>query len=193
MLVVPNRQGVEEILWSRDGAWIVFREGGGLSGGTRDVLYTRAGGEDTPEPILATAAEERVPSLSPDGRWIAFVSDQDGTNQVYVRPFPDGDGEWRISAEGGIEPLWSPRDDEIFYRSDEQMMMAASVETTPSFALLGERRLFGTDAYRTENNHRAYDVTSDGQRFLMIRATDEGGELVWVQNFFEELRQVVPN
>ena len=128
--LVPDSRGIEEILWSRDGAWMVFRQGGGISGGTRDVLRTRVGSDSAPEPVVATDAEERVPSLSPDGRWLVFVSDATGSDQIYVRPFPDGDGEWLISADGGVEPLWSPRGDEIFYRSrDEQMVAGGAIGT----------------------------------------------------------------
>ena len=116
-----------------------------------------------------------------------FQSDAD----IRVRPFPEGAAEWIVGR--GVEPLWSPTGSEIFYRDESLRMVAVSVQTSPTFVILSSDTLFATDTYRLENNHRAYDVASDGQRFMMIRSPDEDGQLIWVQNFFEELRQRVPN
>ena len=153
----------------------------------------RVGIDSVPDPMLATDAHERVPSLSPDGRWLVFMSDATGQDQIHVRPFPDGDEDWVVSRDGGVEPLWSPAGNEIFYRNADEQMVAVEVQTSPTFAALRRRTLFATDLYRRESNHRAYDVTADGERFLMIRNSDPSGEFIWVQNFFEELKERVPN
>ena len=154
--LAAGSQGIEEVLWSRDGAWLVFRKGGGLSGGTRDILRMRVGIDSVPDPMLATDAHERVPSLSPDGRWLVFMSDATGQDQIHVRPFPDGDEDWVVSRDGGVEPLWSPAGNEIFYRNADEQMVAVEVQTSPTFAALRRRTLFATDLYRRESNHRAY-------------------------------------
>jgi len=186
--LVPGLDGVEEILWTPDATEVVFRQGGGLSGGTRDIWVLPVG-DSEPEPLLATEANERVPDLSPDGSWLAYMSDA----ALMVRPFPSGNAEWTVAADGVREPLWSPAGDEIFYRNDADEMVAVAVETNPTFALLGTQTLFDASQYRNESNHRAYDVSADGQRFLMIREAAQVGDLVWVQNFFEELKARVPN
>ena len=114
---------------------------------------------------------------------------------MWVRPFPiSGETKWKVSTGGGFEPLWSHNGREIFYRNGNSEMVVATIQTSPTFAVVSERALFSASEYRLENNHRAYDVTADDQRFLMIRlGTEYAGDLILVQNWFEELKAKVGN
>jgi serine/threonine-protein kinase len=193
-LAVPlldRELGVEEAEWSSDGEWLVFREGGGLSGHQRDILAVRPGKDEDPVALATTESEEKVPTLSPDGRWLAYESTESGRAEVWVRPFPGpSEAKWKVSLNGGVEPLWAHNGRELFYRNRNNELVVATVQTTPTFALVSEQALFPAGAYRLENNHRAYDVAADDQRFLMIRlgGTGGSGELVLVENWFEDLK-----
>jgi serine/threonine-protein kinase len=180
-----------------DGEWLLYREGGGAAA---DVLARRlsGGSVDTVSIPLATSAfQETTPVVSPDGRWLAFTSDETGRLEIYIRPFPDvTSGKWLASVSGGTEPLWSKDGRELFYRNGAGDMVAA--EVLPSGAPpIGEQRiLFSASEYLTDVFYQRYDVTPDGQRFVMIRPGGEGiGELqfVVVENFFEELKEKVGN
>jgi dipeptidyl aminopeptidase/acylaminoacyl peptidase len=155
-----------------------------------------------PEPreeiLLGTPFGEIEPSLSPDGRWLAYVSNQSGRREVYVQPFPRGDNRWAVSNEGGSEPAWSRNGGELFYRNGDRMMAVAVSGTselrlgTPSVLFEGHYEIdpFGNDA-------RNYDVSPDGRRFLMIRREVDRDrpqqQLNIVVNWFQELRELDPN
>jgi Tol biopolymer transport system component len=186
--LLPSADGVEEIEWFPDGERVVVRRGGGISGGDRDVMSAQVGGTEL-RAVAATEADERTPSLSPDGRWLVYRSD----GSIVVRSVSDGEATWQIASGDVRAPLWSPTGDEIFYRDEDlRSMVAVQVATDPTFAVVGRQHLFDTTPYRLEANSRAYDATSDGQRFLMIREQPSRGQLVWVQNFGEELKHLVP-
>jgi serine/threonine-protein kinase len=126
-----------------------------------------------------------------DGRWLAYVSDESGRDEVYVRPFPNtDDGFWMVSTGGGGEPVWAHSSRELFYRSDGNLMVQ-DVLQGEAFAI-GERRvLFSAEPYRAGPRHPHYDVTPDGRHFLMIRPLSGSGgetELIVVENVFEELK-----
>ncbi len=141
---------------------------------------------------------ERGAALSPDGRWLAYTSNETGQREVYVRPFPDVDaGRWQISTDGGEWPLWNIAGDELFYRGPTGVM-ALEFEGDPTFApgaptLLIEREIFGLRSRRMA-------VSPDGQRFLLLSDTTGGlnaedaapAQINVVLNWFEELRERVP-
>ncbi|MFN2316699.1 MAG: protein kinase [Gemmatimonadales bacterium] len=193
-LLLDVERPVDEVTFSRDGVWLVYRTG--LFVGEAD-LYARRLGTDSSIVLIATPAYETSPALSPDGRWLAYVSDESGTSEVYVRPFPNtGDGRWQISAQGGQEPVWAHSGRELFYRTTgspaEQMVMA--VRTGPPF-VPGERKaLFPLPRYLTSAAHQQYAIAPDDQRFVMVRfpGPDRMDRLIVVENFFEELRRSVP-
>ena len=148
-------------------------------------------GDRKPRPFLQTPRNEWFTDLSPDGHWLAYASDESGQQEIYVRPFPTGGGKWQISTEGGIRPLWT-RNGELVYRNGDNMM-AVSIATHPTLSvgtprLLFERHYEGLGVY--------YDVTPDGQRFLMLKASEQTEaaqtQVNVVQNWFEELKQKVP-
>jgi Tol biopolymer transport system component len=105
-----------------DGQTIVFRQGGG--GENFDIGMVRLEGDGEPEMLLETSFNEHTPKLSPDDRWLAYVSNESGRDEIYVTRFPRG-GKWQISTEGGTEPMWSRDGRELFYRNGEQMIAVA--------------------------------------------------------------------
>jgi hypothetical protein len=110
--------------------------------------------------------------LSPDGQWMAYVSDESGASEVYVRPFPPGDGKWQISPRGGTEPKWREDGKELFYLAPDRKLMSVAVRTTRGFAADVARPLFDTTLSGTTTavvGQYQYDVTADGQRFLLIQ------------------------
>src|SRR5204863_9136495 len=120
-----------------------------------------------PHQVLATPFDNSGPSLSPDGHWLAYTANESGRPEVYVRSYPGTGGRWQVSLESGSEALWSPRGDEIFYRSGETMM-AAAVRTKPAFEVTGRTRLF-TGPYQTAFAQEPdYSVSADGKTFALL-------------------------
>ena len=145
--------------------------------------------------FLATPATEGAPRFSPDGRWIAYVSDESGRPETYVQPYPGPGGKWQISTDGGIEPAWNPNGRELFYRSGGRMM-AVPVATQPAFSVGRPTMLFEGEylASPFPQTGVIYDVTPDGQRFLMIKDVQAASatQINVVVNWFEELKRLVP-
>ncbi len=148
-----------EAVWSRDGKWLVF--GTGTAGGNRDVYAMRLGMDSVPRPLLATPAQERAVALSPDGRWLAYMSDESGRDEVYVRPFPNvDDGKWQVSLTGGGQPLWARSGREIFYRSAANQMMVAQVSASPRFSVANRHVLFSISLeMEVDGNFTTIDTT----------------------------------
>ncbi len=146
------------------------------------------------EPFLRTPFNETTPRFSPDGHWLAYVSDESGRYEVYVQPYPGPGGKWQISTEGGTEPVWNRNGRELFYRSGNRMM-AVEVALEPGFSVGKPRMLFTGDYVPAPNSMVNYDVSVDGQRFLMIKESEQTTavtQINLVQNWFEELKQKVP-
>lgn len=179
---------IDEAFYSPDGEWIVHRRG--MQTGERDILAIRPQLDTEPTPLLTSSFDELAPALSPDGRWLAYVSNRAGQPNVYVRPFPQADTETIVSANGGTEPVWAPDGSELFYRNGASEMVAVEVRAATEFKLGDAQVLFATDPYRADLYHATYDVTADGRQFVMIRETESGSsqeELVVVENWFQEL------
>jgi serine/threonine-protein kinase len=152
------------------------------------------------QPLVQTPFDDENGEISPDGQWLAYQSNESGQNQVYVRPFPKVDGgRWQISTTGGSRPEWAHSGRGLFYLDATNVLMAVPVRTTPTFSAGNPAKVFET-RYLVPNNGRTYDVSPDGQRFVMIKDTaaddrERGGappNIVVVLNWFEELKQRVP-
>ena len=192
VLDLEDRSTVEG-RWSSDQEWIVLRTG---TEPTRDILGIRPGVDSVPVPLVATEFQETSPALSPDGRFLAYVSDESGRYEVYVRPFPNvDDAKEQVSTGGAREPLWAHSGRELFYKNTLGELVAVTVDTDDGFQVLERQSLFtlpvgsGFDGFRT-----LYDITQDDQRFLMLRAagaTNEQpiGHYIVVENFLEELME----
>jgi serine/threonine protein kinase/Tol biopolymer transport system component len=196
-LLVRDANGVYEGAVSPDGRWIVTRIRGGLGHQGRDIVGYHPG-DTTAVPLIASSAfDENAFRLSPDGRWIAYESDETGRREVYVRPFPNtNDGKWQASTDGGYAPLWAPGGRELFF-VDAQRRMTSVPFTAGSPPRFGDRRVLFTlssDLYLWENDYYTpFDISPDGRRFLMARQLPSTGApeapLIVVENWFTELTQ----
>ena len=191
--VAADARGLGEAMEAPDGR-LVLRTADDVC---CDILGMKPGADSVPAPLLASSFRERNPALSHDGKWLAYASDETGRFEVYVRPFPDWQsGKWQISNAGGTAPRWSRQGDELFFLDGASDLQSVSVATRPAFAILGRRRLFSATGYFTSPWAQAYDVSPDGQRFLMLRVGSASGavsvSLVLVQNFLSDLKRLVP-
>ena len=205
-LMLDDRRSLHQGTSSPDGEWMVFRTGG-ASGSVRtgesDIVGFRPGVDIEVVPLVATTNfAEHDPAISPDGRWLAYTSNETGRNEVYVRPFPDVDSNRaQVSRDGGFGPLWANGGDELFYvGAGEGSLIAARVETASSFRVLERETLFPLEtAAIVGPGARLHDISPDDQRFLMIRlALGAGGaagetRFILVENWFEEMRGRVGN
>jgi serine/threonine-protein kinase len=176
--------------WSPNGQSLAFQDVDPVGG---DIWILNLRDRKT-QPLLKTPFAKNNPRFSPDGRWIAYESDQSGRNEIYVRPYPGPGGQSQVSTDGGSEPVWSRTGRELFYRNGDKMM-AAPIVTDPSFSVGKPEMLFeapyASVAVRVPN----YDVSPDGQRFLMIKVsepTTPPTRINVVVNWIEELKRRVP-
>jgi len=200
---------LQEAFWSPDEEWLLVRRSSGGDGGG-DILALRPSEDSVALPLLAEEYDEFEPALSPDGRWLAYISNETSRYEVYVRPFPDVEsGKWRVSTDGGIMPAWAHSGSELFFVSwpppTRVDFIAVEFDTefdpNSSGSPLGEKEtLFPVPPWPLGNVARTlYGVTPDDQRFLAARVQGSAGddtfvsELILVQNWFEELKERVPN
>jgi Tol biopolymer transport system component len=181
---------VWEVQFSNDGQWIIYR----VETGSSDIYAVRSRSDSIPLPVLTTDASERMPVLSPDGRWLAYASNMSGTIEVYVRPFPNVD-EWmqQVSTSGGIAPRWANSGKELFYRNNRNELVVVEIRNAAgsTFQWNEQRALFSVDGFLTAANHHQYDVAPDDQRFVFLRLTNaDPTEVIIVENWFEELEAV---
>ncbi len=152
-----------------DGKTLVYQvDDGGVT--QADVMYRALDGDTTPHPVAATRYVEAQARVSPDGHWVAFVTDRSGAQQVVVQPFPGPGGQVQISVSGGTEPVWARDGKRIFYRNGRHVV-AASVSTTGGFSVTARTNLFADTYAFAAAPHANYDVSPDGTRLLMIRST----------------------
>jgi Tol biopolymer transport system component len=179
--------------WSGNGQLLVFYE---VNPKTQKDIWVLRLSDRKSQPFLQTLFIEAAPTFSPDGRWLAYLSNESGRPEIYVQPYPGPGGKFLISAEGGTAPLWSRNGRELFYRSGDKMMTVEITEQ-PGFSA-GKPKVLFEGQYKvdqfpgTGNN---YDVSSDGQRFLMVKETEQSKsatQIIVVQNWFEDLKRRVP-
>jgi eukaryotic-like serine/threonine-protein kinase len=177
---------------SPDGQLLAFTELNPTTG--YDIWMLRMGDRKA-QPFLRTPFNETTPRFSPDGRWLAYVSDESGRNEIYMQPYPGPGGKWQISTEGGREPVWNRNGRELFYRIGGKMM-AVEITTQPGLSASKPRVLFEGRYEPTVVTAANYDVSPDGQRFLMLKSGEVGEaartQINVVLNWFEELKRGVP-
>ena len=194
--LLSSRAELHSVTFSVAGPWMLYRRGSVQ--GIADIYVMDMDRDSVGHPLLTGQFMQKAPSLSPDGQWIAFVSNESGRDEVYVRPFPDvGTARTQVSVSGGFEPRWSPTDDELFYRSaGEGMMMSAAFEASPEFRVVEREPLFSwTTSFRSSDDSHAYDVSPDARRFLMSTrprrmdsaVLEDQPELILVENWIAEL------
>ena len=179
---------------SPDGV-VLFAEGS--QSGLRAIRTLRLDNGEVNE-FLATPAMEHMAMLSPDGQWVAYVSNESGRDEVYVRPYPKVDGVGRrVSIDGGTAPVWARDGSELYYRSASGDLMAVPATMKPSFTAGRPKPLFRyAGRFRISGNASAYDVLGDGKRFVMVTEPQTPAprprQINVIQNWSEELEQRVP-
>jgi serine/threonine protein kinase len=186
--------------WSPDGQLLAFFEVNPTT--QRDIWVLRMGDPSAGsgqvqkvQPFLETPFDESVPRFSPDGRWLTYISNESGRFEIYVQSYPGPGGKWQISTEGGTEPAWNRNGRELFYRSGDKMM-AVEITTQPNFSAGKPRMLFEGQYEPSPATTPNYDVSPDGQRFLMLKPSESTvaapTQINVVLNWFEELKRRVP-
>lgn len=178
-----------EASYSHDGGWLILRtQAAGVS--ARDIYAKRISGDTALRELVVTPSDEYAPALSPDGRWLAYVSVESGRPEVYVRPFPNTvDGKYQVSLNGASEPVWAHSGRELFFVNAVNQLVAAEVTTTPGFSVGRQRELFPVGFFTRDQNHSAYAVAPDDRRFVMIRGIAfASGDLVMIENWLEVLK-----
>ncbi len=183
---------------SQDGKRLVFTE----TRGTRNVMLMALDKDYHVQPLVSTPFNEQNGAISPNGRWLAYESDESGVFQIYVRPFPEvNSGLWAVSRDGGTEAAWAPDGQELFYVTPGGALVSVRVKAGAAWSasapvkIIEGQYFFGNP---TGLFNRAYDISPDGKRFLMIRpvaGSDQKGpppQIVVVQHWVEELKTLVP-
>jgi serine/threonine-protein kinase len=184
--------------WSSDGKWIL----GEIQGTSFDLWAIPGDESGDPVPFLATEFFERFPAISPDGRWVAYMSDESGREEVYVRPFPAAAGKWQVSDGGGDWPIWSPDGSELIYRTEDGLM-SATVSAENGSIRAGRPKPLASGGLSNRQVGIAvagsifsdYEITPDGESFIIL----QGGEGQTTQNhvtlvthWFDILRATLP-
>jgi hypothetical protein len=183
--------------WSPDGQTLAFVQFHPITG--NDILTLSVAGDRRPRALLETGSNEQYPEFSPDGRWLAYTSDESGRAEVYVQPYPGRGPRQQVTVDGATAPAWARNGRELFYRAAGDAVglmkiMAVPVTTRPTFTAGASRMLF-QGRYSATYPVRGYDVTPDGRRFLMAQQQEPPSikvtQMVLVQNWFEELKRRV--
>jgi serine/threonine-protein kinase len=193
----PTTQNATAV--SPDGHRLIFTETAPKTG--EDVMQLELDGTHRLTPLVQSSFAERNGSISPDGRWLAYEANDSGRLEISVRPFPDvNSGHWQVSTTGGTRPLWARSGQELFYASPAGALMRVGVERASSWAASPPTMLINEGYFTISGGFpgRTYDISSDGQRFLMLKrggSTDQTAvpaSLIVVQHWTEELKRLVP-
>jgi len=189
--IIQSEREVEEGLISPDGEWVVYRVGGTFT--DRDIFGLRLDEDSVGIPLVASDANERSMSLSSDGRWLAFVSNETGRDEVFVTPFPEvSSGKWQVSSGGGNSPVWGTTGSELFYLGQSNQIISARYQDADgSFLVTGTEPLFNAGGLLLGPNHSIFAAAPGDGRFLFISIGGQRGGLVWVQNWVHELRTLL--
>jgi Tol biopolymer transport system component len=188
LLEARKNEQILEGLISPDGTTLVFRAT--ALGHPHDIWYRQLTGDTTRKAVVSAPSSEYAPRLSPNGKWIAYSSNEDGTSQIYVQPFPPTGAHYPVTDAGGIMPVWSPDGRHIYYIA-AGTMLAATIETAPNFRVLARDSVFSVQPYNLAGGvHAAYDVSPDGKHLLLIRPARAENDLVLVHNWLTEVRRL---
>jgi Tol biopolymer transport system component len=166
-----------------DGHTIVYR-----TQPQNEIFSVDVTGDRTPKVLVPDRFTKVHPALSPNGKWLAYSSNESTVPQVMLRPFPGSGGATQVSVDGGTEPVWSPNGRQLYYRHGRQVM-AVTVTESPTLTL-GERRVLFDGPYVTLGlgGHQSMSVSPDGKRFVLLKRLDDDSRLVVTTNWFTELR-----
>jgi serine/threonine-protein kinase len=186
--MVTHAQDIGQVTASRDGRWLVLRTAPAPPA-SPDILGLHLG-DSVPVPLVATPAGEFYPALSPDGRWLAYSSDESGAAEIYVRPFPETAGaKWQVSTAGGSQPAWSSTGRELLYVNGKTEMVSAEIQPGTTFSVGAQHVLFSVQQFASAGPVPAYSLSPDNTRFLALREGEAGqpGELVVSENWVQQL------
>lgn len=164
---------------SRDGSVVVYGANGGAA--RRNIYWFKPGVDDTAHPWMATEADEWYPRLSPDGKWVAYLSDEAGREQLFVRSFPNPGGRLQVSVSGGTLPLWSPDGRVLYYRVGQQLVAADMSAGPNGIAVTGRRTI------TTLNG--SFDISPDGRHILTAKNAADESKVIVVENWLTEVRR----
>jgi eukaryotic-like serine/threonine-protein kinase len=173
---------VPEGLVSPDGKYLVYRVNSDTTG--RDLWYRAMSGDTTPHVLAATMEEELMPRLSPDGRWLAYVSTTSGVRDVYVQPFPGPGAVVQMSAGGGDEPLWSRDGRRLYYRSSLDFVSATVASDGGQLRVTSRAKVL-EGLYPSGSVHASWDIAPDG-RFLVLKPMGESADIIVIHNWRTE-------
>jgi serine/threonine-protein kinase len=182
------------IAFSPDGKQLIINTIGGPTDGD---IFTMDLSQDTEsKPLLNSKAYEYGGQISPNGRYIVYGSNESGGMEIYVRTFPDLNGKWQISTNGGARPFWSPDGKEVLYFNATGRMMSAPVKSDPVFSMEMPRELFDVSQMYSPNNPlNNYDISPDGKRFIMVRNNAVSANVTYfnvIMNWVQELQREIP-
>jgi len=189
-LLLHARVDLGQAALSRDSRWLIVRSAAN-GPGSGDIFGMRQG-DTTLVPLVMAPSTELAPSLSPDGRWLAYASDESGALEVYVRPFPEtSTAKWQVSTSGGNEPIWGRSGRQLYYVNGKSEMVAAEIRPGPTFSVGEQRVLFSMAPFVRLGSIPSYDVSADERRFVLIREGEasEQSELIVAENWLEGLRR----
>jgi len=177
--------------WSRDGQWLIYEEQDPKT--KYDLWLLPMSGDRKPQPFLVTPFNENHASISPDGRWVAYASDETGRAEIYVRSFPQPGEKWQVSATGGDQPAWRRDGKELFYIASDKKLLAASVRLNGTFEASAPKALFALPIRTTPltGSKNQYVPSPDGQRFLVVSLLEETSRppITVVLNWTSELKR----
>ena len=176
---------IREALFTPDGKAVVYRAD--TPDSNRNVYLLPLQGEKKPVGLLVSVADEKEPRVSPDSKWLAYVSNESGVEEVYLRALMPGGARVPVSSGGASEPLWSRDGRRLYFRSGTKLLVA-TVTTSPRLAVSAPELVF-QGPYATESYHPNYDVAPDGRSFIMIRPVEQNRQLVVAVNWTAELRR----
>ena len=181
---------LDEVSFSPDGRFTILRTIG-TTAFTRKLLITTSP-DSAPKPLVHTDYDNYGAVISPSGKWMAYGSNESHQNEVYVRPFPSVDSaRWTISVSGGVEPVWSRSGRELFFRTQTGDMMAVPIAPGNTFQAGTPVKLFTAPHLWSDDRHHSYDVSLDGQRFIMIRNSQKNSQTLGVVvNWGSEIKRL---
>ena len=158
-----------------------------------DIWIVDPGGDEKPKPLFSTEYSEYNPTFSPDGRWLAYGSDESGQPEIYLREYADAGRQWTVRTRGATNPVWSRDGRELYYISDNSMM-AVKVTSEPVFPVGAPEQLFASSDVIVSGGNlgKNYDVSDDGKFLMVRRSNDAKNHLICVHNWFEELKRLAP-
>jgi len=179
-LILTGKSNQFSDSWSKDGKYLLYEVDNGIDY-KFDLFVLPLTGDRTPFPYVQTSFMESHGQFSPDGKWIAYVSDQSGKADVYVQSFPIGGGVWQISTAGGDQPQWRADGKELFYLAPDHNIMSVSVSTAGGVEFGRPVQLFHANVPQTglTDDRNSYIPAPDGQKFLILQLTDAGNSQPW--------------